>query len=284
MKELILTLAIALSATTAMAEPNDSIKTSAGKQEAAETAAPAKKHDKKDSTYVPTYVDTDENGATVVSTSEDRTDGNDDWEDDDFDDFSTFVRSSSFDKILAIGGVAMAFVMLIPLLIFLLPIILIILILRHRSKREKERYRIIEKAVEAGQPLPDDIASVYTEKKVVVGDDKNKGIKNMCLGTGLFIFLWAVTESFGAGCIGLLVFFRGLGQYLTAQKETVISCKASSAGKQEDKPTEKPADKPEDQPTEKADADAESENHAETAAEAADTEEKPAEASNESAE
>ena len=40
------------------------------------------------------------------------------------------------------------------------------------------------------------------------------------VGIGLFIFLWAITEEFGLGCIGLLVMFTGFGQlviYYTQQ-------------------------------------------------------------------
>lgn len=31
----------------------------------------------------------------------------------------------------------------------------------------------------------------------------------MCLGAGLFIFLWAITDSFGHGVVGLLILFTG---------------------------------------------------------------------------
>ena len=51
-------------------------------------------------------------------------------------------------------------------------------------------------------------------------DIRSKGIKNVFVGIGLFIFLWAITEEFGLGCIGLLVMFTGFGQlviYYTQQ-------------------------------------------------------------------
>ena len=38
------------------------------------------------------------------------------------------------------------------------------------------------------------------------------GIKNIFIGIGLFIFLWAITENFGVGCVGLLIMFTGFGQ------------------------------------------------------------------------
>ena len=72
----------------------------------------------------------------------------------------------------------------------------------------------MEKAIESGQPLPQEFLNVNFDK-----DMANKGIKNMCLGAGLFIFLWAVTV-FAIGCIGLIIFFNGLGQYIVAQRNS----------------------------------------------------------------
>ena len=43
-------------------------------------------------------------------------------------------------------------------------------------------------------------------------DIRTKGIKNIFIGIGLFIFLWAITENFGVGCVGLLIMFTGFGQ------------------------------------------------------------------------
>ncbi|MCD8474797.1 MAG: DUF6249 domain-containing protein [Bacteroides graminisolvens] len=49
-------------------------------------------------------------------------------------------------------------------------------------------------------------------KQNLDSDIRVKGIKNTFLGLGLFIFLWALTDEFGLGCIGLLIMFTGLGQ------------------------------------------------------------------------
>ena len=69
---------------------------------------------------------------------------------------------------------------------------------------------MVEKSIESGQPLPKEYLQTNMEM-----DTKRKGVKNICLGFGLFIFLWAITN-FGIGCIGILVMCVGLGQYLTA--------------------------------------------------------------------
>ena len=73
---------------------------------------------------------------------------------------------------------------------------------------------MIEKAIAAGQPIPQEIL-----QKAVNKDTTDKGIKNMCLGLGLFIFLWAMIN-FAIGCVGLIIFFNGLGQYLVAQRNS----------------------------------------------------------------
>ena len=72
----------------------------------------------------------------------------------------------------------------------------------------------MEQALATGQPLPEGIF-----KDTLPQDYRTKGIKNICTGIGLFIFLWAITGEFGIGAIGLLVMFMGLGQWLIGYKQ-----------------------------------------------------------------
>ena len=58
-----------------------------------------------------------------------------------------------------------------------------------------------------GQQLPENFF-----KEAAATDIRSKGINNIFVGIGLFIFLWAITGEFGLGCIGLLVMFTGFGQ------------------------------------------------------------------------
>ena len=110
------------------------------------------------------------------------------------------------------AGIAIVSTILIIVFAFPLFIIFIAFYFRYRSR--KARYKLVEQALAAGQPIPD---GVFKESLNL--DTKEKGIKNMCLGTGLFIFLWALTSSFAMGCIGLLIMFTGLGQYLVARNK-----------------------------------------------------------------
>lgn len=91
--------------------------------------------------------------------------------------------------------------------VFGLPALLLFIIFYFRYKNRKAKYRLAEQALASGQQLPPDFF-----KEVEFKDLRSRGIKNIFLGIGLFIFLWALTEEFGLGCIGLLIMFTGFGQ------------------------------------------------------------------------
>ncbi|WP_276863085.1 DUF6249 domain-containing protein [Mediterranea massiliensis] len=88
-----------------------------------------------------------------------------------------------------------------------LPAMLIFIIFYFRYKNRKAKYRLAEQALAAGQQLPPEFFKEGEGK-----DLRSRGIKNIFLGIGLFIFLWAITGVFGLGCIGLLIMFTGFGQ------------------------------------------------------------------------
>ena len=88
-----------------------------------------------------------------------------------------------------------------------LPALLIFIIFYFRYKNRKAKYRLAEQALAAGQQLPPEFFKEGEGK-----DLRSRGIRNIFLGIGLFIFLWAITGVFGLGCIGLLIMFTGFGQ------------------------------------------------------------------------
>ncbi len=90
-----------------------------------------------------------------------------------------------------------------------LPALLIFIIFYFRYKNRKAKYRLAEQALAAGQQLPPEFFKEAENK-----DLRSRGIKNIFLGLGLFIFLWALTGEFGLGCIGLLILFTGFGQVI----------------------------------------------------------------------
>ena len=104
---------------------------------------------------------------------------------------------------------------IVLLLLFSSPIVITALILGYRHKEKKAKYQIISEALAAGKELPKEFfveASKNTDTKVVL----SKGIKNACLGIGLAIMLWFITEEMGIVSIGILIFFIGIGQVITA--------------------------------------------------------------------
>ena len=104
---------------------------------------------------------------------------------------------------------------IVLLLLFSSPIVITALILGFRHKEKKAKYQIISEALAAGKELPKEFfveASKNTDTKVVL----SKGIKNACLGIGLTIMLWCITEERGIASIGILIFFIGIGQVITA--------------------------------------------------------------------
>lgn len=100
--------------------------------------------------------------------------------------------------------------------IFGFPLIIVFIVFFFRYKNRKAKYRLAEQALANGQQLPENFF-----KGVDTTDIRSKGINNIFVGIGLFIFLWAITGEFGIGCIGLLIMFTGFGQiviYYTQQK------------------------------------------------------------------
>lgn len=105
---------------------------------------------------------------------------------------------------------------LIPLIALILcfgfPLFVIFIVFFFRYKNRKAKYRLIEQTIAAGRPLPPDFFKSDVVKEMAISDIRSKGIKNIFLGIGLFIFLWAITTEFSIGCIGLLIMFTGFGQ------------------------------------------------------------------------
>lgn len=96
--------------------------------------------------------------------------------------------------------------------VFFGPVLIIFLIFFFRYKSRKAAYRLAEQAIASGQPLPDNF--MQTIKQKPVSNNLSQGINSICIGVGLFIFLWALTGEFGLGCIGLLIMFTGFGKVI----------------------------------------------------------------------
>ena len=92
--------------------------------------------------------------------------------------------------------------------VFGLPLLIVFTVFFFRYKNRKAKYRLVEQALASGQPLPENFFKEVGNNNDIL----NKGINNIFVGIGLFIFLWAITGEFSIGCIGLLIMFTGFGQ------------------------------------------------------------------------
>lgn len=97
------------------------------------------------------------------------------------------------------------------IMVFGAPALIVLTYFYFRHKRRQAELQIIEKAIAAGQPIPQELLEAKIKSKK---DSLASGINTICVGLGLFIFLWALTDVFGLACIGLLVMFTGFGQVI----------------------------------------------------------------------
>ena len=73
--------------------------------------------------------------------------------------------------------------------IFGLPLLIVFTVFFFNYKNRKAKYRLAEQALSSGQQLPEDFFKNVEKTE----DIRTKGIQNIFIGVGLFIFLWAIT-------------------------------------------------------------------------------------------
>ncbi|MDR3118885.1 MAG: DUF6249 domain-containing protein [Mediterranea sp.] len=109
------------------------------------------------------------------------------------------------------SGIPFDFNAVVPIMalicVFGMPVFIVFIVSYFKHKNKKAKYKLVEQALAAGQPIPQEFLDAKAESSI-----QQKGITNIFMGIGLFIFLWALTEEFSIGCIGLLVMFMGFGQ------------------------------------------------------------------------
>lgn len=122
-----------------------------------------------------------------------------------------------FAYLAEIGGLTSVilsfFFLLLLIVLALLPVIIVGLIIYFILKNRNERYRMFEKAMENGRPLPND----FMDRKFS-GDDLiwRKGIRNIAIGLGIVVFGFIVSASFFRG-VGCIILIYGIGQAVIAR-------------------------------------------------------------------
>ena len=124
------------------------------------------------------------------------------------------------------------FAFLIVLLVFLFlaaPFIILALVLWLIFRNRNRRYKLAEKAMETGQPIPQEFIQAERQSDEILW---KKGIKNAALGLGLVAFFYCLGANPLTG-IGWLVALFGVGQAVIAK---------TSASKMDKKSDEFPYD------------------------------------------
>lgn len=126
---------------------------------------------------------------------------------------------------------------IIGLLGTLLPIVCIVAVLVYSYKKRKDKYRLAEKILESGQPLPNSFNDVLGDAARQT-DLYSRGVKNICIGVALSLFLFFLTDELGIACIGLFIVANGVSQLLGSRRLERAEKAGQSSKKEEDKPTE----------------------------------------------
>ena len=98
-----------------------------------------------------------------------------------------------------------------------LPLFIVIAVLWFKYQNKQAKYRLASQAITAGKEVP---KGLFDEDYSAGSNCNNavltKGIKNICLGIGLGVFLWILTNERGIAAIGFLIFCMGVGQVIVA--------------------------------------------------------------------
>lgn len=100
-------------------------------------------------------------------------------------------------------------VFVVAVLIFLaFPFVVFIVLLRYLFKRSKARMELAQKAIETGQPIPENLCG---KQAAPAADLWRTGIRNVSIGAGLVLMFAIWGSAFLVG-IGALVLCYGVGQ------------------------------------------------------------------------
>ena len=104
---------------------------------------------------------------------------------------------------------------------FVCLIVLIYLFFKYKRRKEEQRIEMMRIGAANNQEISKFVKDTVPEE----GDNeqKDKGIKQMCLGVGLGIFLFIILGRFGAA-IGLLIFCIGAGKYRCGVPKRLANC------------------------------------------------------------
>ena len=118
------------------------------------------------------------------------------------------------------------FVLLPILFFFVFPLLILFLILFFVYKGNKSKQKTYQKLIDSGQPIPQETVNRMTQESQRL---RNEGLRDICVGIGLAIFLGIIIDEVGIG-IGALVAFIGLGKLMAWYANNKDKQKAKSEG------------------------------------------------------
>lgn len=150
------------------------------------------------------------NGAMVISTI------------DDADDYWTEEKQMSkgggflFNQInRMVNGMAIVSILSI-IMFFGLPAFIVFVIFYFRHKNKQSKYKLASEALAAGKDVPKELFEDNQTNTIQNNETLIKGIKNICFGIGLGIFLWLLTHEEAIAAIGFIIFCKGVGEVIIA--------------------------------------------------------------------
>ena len=136
-----------------------------------------------------------------------------DFVSDDFEDIPDWLVNFLGGSVGVVGGIFLILMLIIAVFLALAPFIAIVLILRYLIRRHNDRVMLAQKAMETGQPIPEEL--VPTDKQ---SDEylRRRGIRNIWIGIGMGMMfgIWGADMLTG---VGVLVLCYGIGQVMIAR-------------------------------------------------------------------
>ena len=137
----------------------------------------------------------------------------DDW-DADFDSSTDSFFRTLFKNLGGGAAIVLVIVIFIAAIFFiLLPIIIIIWVLRTLIKQHNKRIDLAQKAMESGQPMPEELTKSYKMSREY---QWQRGIKNTSIGVG-FLLVYFVLDSNFFAIFGIFMLCYGIGQMVIAR-------------------------------------------------------------------
>ena len=136
-----------------------------------------------------------------------------DFVSDDFDDMPDWLVNFLGGSVGVVGGIFLILMLIIAVFLALAPFIVAILVMRYLIRRHNDRVTLASKAMETGQPLPEELMPVDKQS-----DDylRRRGIRNIWIGIGMMVMfgIWDADMLTG---VGALVLCYGIGQIFIAR-------------------------------------------------------------------